>query len=77
MKMAENQALTAELSTISSKGYIGLCQTCEGSFKPKKKRQIFCSDRCRLLHWAASTLVKEYKAGNINGLRGLLQELCE
>jgi len=75
--MAENQTLTAELGMISSKVYIGLCQTCEGSFKPKKKGRIFCSDRCRLLHWAAATLVKEYKAGRINGLKSLLRKLCE
>lgn len=74
--MAENQALTAGFQTISDKVYIELCQTCEGRFKRKKKRQKFCSDRCRLLFWAATTLIKEYKAGRINGLRSLLRELC-
>ena len=56
---------------------LNLCQVCRQNVKGKRKGKKFCSDRCRLLFWAASTLVKEYKAGNVNGLRDLIKELCE
>jgi hypothetical protein len=35
----------------------------------------FCSPRCRLLHWAAREMVKEYLAGRADGLRAIIEKL--
>lgn len=51
------------------------CLCCSATFQAKAKGQRFCSSRCRLLYWAASEIVKEYQAGNANGLRSILEDL--
>jgi hypothetical protein len=77
MRIIENQSLTARGDTISSGSRVRHCTTCEREIKSKNSRKEFCSDRCRLLHWAVKVLIKEYTDGKLNGLRDLIQELCE
>lgn len=77
MRMTENQLLTARTATTLSASRVRYCTTCTKEIKSKNPRKEFCSDRCRLLHWTISTLVREYKAGRADGLRDLIQELCE
>jgi len=51
------------------------CPCCAKEFQALHPRQTFCSNRCRLLHWAASKIVAEYLAGNVPGLEGILKKL--
>jgi hypothetical protein len=37
--------------------------------RPKQK---FCSNRCRLLYWAACEIAKQFQAGRANGLLAIL-----
>jgi len=53
------------------------CDTCLSSLLPLKRERHFCSDKCRLLHWALKEIIKEFKAGKANGLKGLIKELAE
>ena len=77
MRMTENQLLTARTATTSSGSRVRYCTTCTKEIKSKNLRKKFCSDKCRLLRWAVSILVEEYKDGKLNGLRDLIRELCE
>lgn len=61
-------------------GYHPTCETCKAEFKPlngpgSKRRKRFCSDRCRLLHWAARELTKAYQEGRADGLCDVVSEL--
>jgi endogenous inhibitor of DNA gyrase (YacG/DUF329 family) len=55
------------------------CKTCLTKFKAKSgaKKREFCSDRCRLRHWAAKEVVKAFSTGQAQGLRGIIAELVE
>jgi endogenous inhibitor of DNA gyrase (YacG/DUF329 family) len=75
MREGQGSSLTVATAAISAQGYCKPCLTCERPFKSKNKKREFCSDRCRLLFWAVSTLVKEWKAGKANGLRDIIQKL--
>ena len=79
MRNLDNQPLTVRIATTSGsvRGRVGYCLACESKLRSKNSRKEFCSDRCRLLHWAVRVLVKEYKNGKLNGLRALIQEMCE
>lgn len=55
-----------------------LCSTCGLKFRSKRRRitdKAFCSDRCRLLYWAAGEIIREWKAGHAEGLRAVIEEL--
>lgn len=57
------------------------CETCKSKFrplsklKPRRRKRRFCSDRCRLLAWAAQELLKAYQEGRASGLGDILGEL--
>jgi len=56
------------------------CEACETEFKPLNKpklrrRKRFCSDRCRLLSWAARELLKAYQEGRADGLYDIITEI--
>ena len=51
------------------------CPCCEREFKPRRRNQHFCGDRCRFLSWAAGELVREHLAGNADGLRDMIGRL--
>jgi endogenous inhibitor of DNA gyrase (YacG/DUF329 family) len=55
------------------------CKTCGAEFKSKSgpRKREFCSDRCRLLHWAAREVIKAFRAGQAKGLQGIIAELAE
>jgi len=51
------------------------CGFCLKRFKPKSRLNRFCGARCRLLFWAAGELVREWAAGNAEGIRGIIERL--
>jgi len=51
------------------------CLCCRKSFAIIRPRKKFCSNRCRLLYWAAKEIQKEYSAGNASGLRDVLERM--
>jgi endogenous inhibitor of DNA gyrase (YacG/DUF329 family) len=51
------------------------CSCCGKEFCVIRPKQRFCSSRCRLLYWAAGEIVKEYRAGNAQGLRKIIGNL--
>jgi hypothetical protein len=60
---------------------LNLCRTCGAEFKSKfkpgsKRKQEFCSPRCRLLRWAIKEILKVYRAGRASGLQGIVAELA-
>ncbi len=57
-----------------------LCEICLKPIKKKRGCNVakrFCSDHCRLVHWAARKTVKEYKDGKADGLRNFIEELAD
>jgi endogenous inhibitor of DNA gyrase (YacG/DUF329 family) len=54
---------------------IKACTCCAKDFQVLHPRQKFCSNRCRLLYWAASKIVTKYLAGDVPGLEGILRKL--
>jgi hypothetical protein len=79
--MPKNKALTqrfrVERPTDSTRPEIA-CLCCEIKFKPKtKRRQDFCSSKCRLLYWTLNEILKAFGAGKLNGLRGLITKIKE
>jgi len=77
MKTQADSLLTARREANSRQDKVRYCLTCEKEIKSKNPNKKFCRDRCRLLHWTVNILIKEYKAGQVNGLRDLIKELCE
>ena len=57
------------------------CLCCKTKFKPKKtkagKDKKFCSSKCRLLYWALNEILKAFRVGKANGLRGLIDKIKE
>jgi len=56
------------------------CSTCEGQFWSRRRvrtEKSFCSDRCRLLHWAAAALLEALRTGQANGLSETIREIGE
>jgi len=51
------------------------CLFCEKRLPPGNHRRKFCSEKCRLLYWAAGEILKAYRAGKADGLRGIIKEL--
>ena len=41
-----------------------VCERCRGPLDPLKRRQKYCSGRCRILAWAIRELEKEKKDGS-------------
>lgn len=77
--IGQNHALTPRIEANAREMDSSLrsCDVCGGKFSPYRRTQDTCSPRCRLLRWAARELLKAYREGKINGLRGLLEELAE
>jgi len=53
-----------------------ICLTCRGEFRPLRPWQVYCSDKCRLVHWAARALDEAFKEGRADGLRDAVRELA-
>jgi hypothetical protein len=53
----------------------GSCLCCYKNFAIIRPRQKFCSNRCRLLYWAAREIQREYSVGNASGLRDVFEKL--
>lgn len=51
------------------------CLSCQRNFDQTRPKQKFCSNRCRLLYWAAREIMREYSAGNAAGLRELIDKI--
>jgi hypothetical protein len=51
------------------------CKTCLSNFYSPNGSKVYCSDRCRFLHWAAKELAKEQKARRVEGLQYLIASL--
>jgi hypothetical protein len=88
VNLARNMPLTARRATISrGEGSSGL--KCASCLKPLQSRransgvnairanQRFCDDKCRLLSWAANTLLKAVRERRADGLKGLIGKLTE
>lgn len=74
-RFPEEGKIKAPQNSVNAK-----CSTCEAEFRSKarkKSENSFCSPRCRLLHWAAKTLVEAFRAGEADGLREIITELRE
>jgi len=52
-----------------------LCLSCQKKFDQIRPKQKFCSNRCRLLYWAAREIIREYSAGNAAGLREMIEKI--
>jgi hypothetical protein len=52
-----------------------VCQTCARRLYPSAPWQIYCSNKCRLLAWAARELVKASRSGKVPGLGDIIDEL--
>lgn len=75
-EMARNPFVNARRSPNSSeskerprKKQLGTCSCCLRKYRIKRLEQKFCSNRCRLLYWAATEIVSELNAGNAAGLQ--------
>jgi len=75
MKKGRQGSKESVNATILSQRKGSFCQVCENPLTDKKSNSKFCSPRCRLLFWAVKVLVKEWKAGRVNGLREMIQKL--
>jgi hypothetical protein len=53
------------------------CLTCRGEFRPLRPWQIYCSEKCRLTHWAARELERAVREGRADGLHHAIRELVE
>lgn len=59
------------------------CAVCLKPYSPKhivndnSRRRRFCSNRCRMLGWAAKALADALASGQAEGLRGELRRLRE
>jgi hypothetical protein len=51
------------------------CKLCLLRLKPRPQKRSFCSDRHRLLYWAAGEILVEWKKGRADGLRDIIREL--
>lgn len=68
---------TTERAPRAEAARLGLkaCSCCAKEFQALHSRQKFCSNRCRLLYWAARKVVEEHLAGNAPGIREILGKL--
>ena len=80
--MVQNPIVNASRATISGGSEDKavptskrLCLCCAKGYRVIRPKQRFCSSRCRLLFWAAREIVREYEAGNVAGLREMLERL--
>jgi endogenous inhibitor of DNA gyrase (YacG/DUF329 family) len=51
------------------------CLYCCKDFTVVMPRQRFCSNRCRLLYWAAGEIMNDYRSGRAKGLREVVKRL--
>ena len=80
--MAQNPIVNARGRTIprESESKTALlnrrpCLSCQKNFSQIRPKQKFCSNRCRLLYWAAREIIREYSAGNAAGLREMIEKI--
>jgi endogenous inhibitor of DNA gyrase (YacG/DUF329 family) len=53
------------------------CTVCGGPVRQTRQKKEICSSRCRLLKWAAHTLLEAYRAGQADGLKAIVHELAQ
>jgi hypothetical protein len=74
-RFREEDKIKAPQNSVNAK-----CSTCEGKFRSRRRvktEKSFCSPHCRLLFWTAKKLLEAYRAGQADGLWGLIKELAE
>jgi hypothetical protein len=49
-----------------------VCSCCQRKYRAPRPKQKFCSNRCRLLYWAACEIARQFQAGKANGLRDII-----
>ena len=64
-----------EANAGSDEESYGSCQVCLKEFRRYRPNQRFCGPDCRFLFWAARKLVREHAAGNVEGIRSLIESL--
>jgi len=81
-KIAQNPSVNACRGKNSSRSEskAGLmrdkvCLCCWRTMSKIRPKQKFCSSRCRLLYWATGEILREYRAGNADGLRKMLKRI--
>ena len=80
--MAQNPIVNAPRGTNSAQSdqeaasqKISGCQYCHKRLAAATPKQKFCSNRCRLLSWAARELVKDLMSGKAKGLNEFFEKL--
>lgn len=73
MKATVNGHLSHDLSQAKP----AACLCCESPLEGNNSRKKFCCGKCRMFYWIMEEIIKEFKAGRANGLRGLIKELSE
>ena len=76
-KQAVNGPLTAGRSEIGRDSTLETCKFCRLKLRPKAQPRRFCSDRHRLLFWAAGEILVEWKKGRAGGLREIIRVIAE
>lgn len=77
LKEAQNPRVNARRATFTdsaiprpgSKRAKPACAFCKSKFPITRIKQKFCSNRCRLLFWAAGEIIKEFQVGKAEGMR--------
>jgi len=88
VNLPEKQPLTARTATISrGETSSGLkCGTCLKAIQSGRANsrvngirsdKRFCNDKCRLLSWAANTLLKAIREGRADGLKDIVKRITE
>jgi hypothetical protein len=54
-----------------------LCSCCRAELTASKQAKRFCSERCRLLSWAAGELLKAIREGRAEGMIDLIREMSD
>jgi len=76
-KQAVNGLLTAAGGEIGRDSTLETCKFCRLKLKPRAQPRRFCSDRHRLLFWAAGEILVEWKKGRAGGLREIIRVIAE
>ena len=85
LEEAQNPLVNARRATISGQPMSTsglarakrLCAFCKKPFAVAGIKQKFCSNRCRLLFWAAGEIVREFQAGNADGLKETVKKIAK
>lgn len=80
-QLGQNPIVNAPRAKISGKSEAkdghstNPCLCCQRKYRTSRLKQKFCSNRCRLLYWAAGEIAKQFQAGKANGLLAILSSL--